>query len=552
MLAAGLCAILLCAGLFARPVFPVDETRYLTVAWEMKQSGNFIVPSLNYEVYHHKPPVLFWLINVVWSIAGVSLYAAMIVPYLVSFALLLLTARLAHRLFPKEPHAGLIAIAFLGGSLPFVIYANLIMFDLLLSVFVVLGITAIWDFVKDSRQSHLLILGVAIGAGILTKGPVMLLHLAFVLLGARFWYCTRENCDRNLSTRHLIKPIVFAILFGALIALSWAIPAAILGGKEFADKIFWGQTAGRMVNAFDHQRPIYWYLMFIPVFVLPWALSATLWKGVKNFVTSCTPEDTEIKRFLSIWIIPLFIAFSLISGKQIHYLVPLMPAIALFFTAGFLRLKTGSQMDVTSGAKQLNIWPILVVVIILSLVPLAMNLTHDWIGSKVDGSVHIEETFSKSNPLIPVFIVSLILIAGMVASRSAIRSDIGSIMTVAVSMVIMMAGFMVAAKNGFLLNYDLSPMAKEIEKLDESNLGVRPLAFARTYHGEFGFMARLSRPVEQIAEADIPSWLAEHPQGLVFYRTKNLKDYSAYHILYQQPYALSGYYAIIEQAVHPH
>ena len=54
---------------------------------------------------------------------------------------------------------------------------------------------------------------------------------------------------------------------GAALALCWAIPAAIEGGKEFADKIFWGQNAGRMVKAFDHQRPfigISLFYLFLP------------------------------------------------------------------------------------------------------------------------------------------------------------------------------------------------------------------------------------------------------------------------------------------------
>ena len=33
------------------PPMPIDETRYLAVAWEMRHSGNFMVPHLNGELY---------------------------------------------------------------------------------------------------------------------------------------------------------------------------------------------------------------------------------------------------------------------------------------------------------------------------------------------------------------------------------------------------------------------------------------------------------------------------------------------------------------------
>ena len=51
------------ATLVYRPVLPIDETRYLSVAWEMWLRGDFLVPHLNGEPYSHKPPLLFWLMN---------------------------------------------------------------------------------------------------------------------------------------------------------------------------------------------------------------------------------------------------------------------------------------------------------------------------------------------------------------------------------------------------------------------------------------------------------------------------------------------------------
>lgn len=48
--------------LFA-PYIPVDETRYLSVAWEMRLNHSFVVPLLNGLPYSNKPPLLFWLIN---------------------------------------------------------------------------------------------------------------------------------------------------------------------------------------------------------------------------------------------------------------------------------------------------------------------------------------------------------------------------------------------------------------------------------------------------------------------------------------------------------
>ena len=72
----GSVAALAALQLWLRPLLPVDETRYLAVAWEMWWRGDFLLPWLNGEPYSHKPPLLFWLIHALWALFGVSELAA--------------------------------------------------------------------------------------------------------------------------------------------------------------------------------------------------------------------------------------------------------------------------------------------------------------------------------------------------------------------------------------------------------------------------------------------------------------------------------------------
>ena len=50
--------ILLVPVVLLLPPLPIDETRYLTVAWEMRRTGEFLVPHLNGLPYAHKPPLI--------------------------------------------------------------------------------------------------------------------------------------------------------------------------------------------------------------------------------------------------------------------------------------------------------------------------------------------------------------------------------------------------------------------------------------------------------------------------------------------------------------
>ena len=64
--------VLVWATLLWRQLIPIDETRYLTVAWEMWLRGDFLVPHLNGQPYSHKPPLIFWLYQLGWTLFGVN------------------------------------------------------------------------------------------------------------------------------------------------------------------------------------------------------------------------------------------------------------------------------------------------------------------------------------------------------------------------------------------------------------------------------------------------------------------------------------------------
>ena len=98
--AAAFWAALMLAVILMRPLTPVDETRYVTVAWEMRQSGNLLQLRLNGALYGHKPPLLFWLVNAGWSLFGVNEWWPRLLTGLFGLGALALLARLARELAP--------------------------------------------------------------------------------------------------------------------------------------------------------------------------------------------------------------------------------------------------------------------------------------------------------------------------------------------------------------------------------------------------------------------------------------------------------------------
>jgi len=310
--------IFIVAAIYSRPLIPIDETRYLSVAWEMWHNNNFLVPHINGLPYSHKPPLLFWTIHLFWWVFGVGEWSGRMVAPLFGLAAILLTRRLAGLLWPSENGISRNVPYILFGMVIWLIYSSLTMFDTLLTCICLVALHAVFEASQTNRKLPWLWLSVAIGLGILAKGPVVLVYVLPVVLLVPWW-----NKGESVSLLRWYGFALGALVAGMGIALCWAIPAAKIGGEEYGQAILFGQTAGRVVNSFAHGRPFYWYLLLLPLFLFPWFFWLPVWQGVKSF------RLDRASRFCLSILLPAFVLLSCISGKQIHYILPLLPVAAL-------------------------------------------------------------------------------------------------------------------------------------------------------------------------------------------------------------------------------
>lgn len=315
-----LAGMIITAAVF-RPALPIDETRYLTVAWEMFLNKQYAVLSLNFEPYHHKPPMLFWLINLSWNIFGVSRAAALVPVFLASALFIFLTHKLSERLFTDKTS---IVPWVMAGSIPFMLYSTLLMFDILIGVFVLAVLIAMLDYARQGKTHLLCAAGILTGLAVLTKGPVAYLYILWPLILYKVW--RRED---DLPPRRFYIALACMIVLSLIPVIIWLVPVVLHSNNNFVYWLLWEQTAGRVTGNFSaaHTRPFYFYLMLAPLLVMPWILFPRTWQRLR----SVTFQDKGIV-FLACWVLPVFASFSVISGKQPHYLVPLLPAAVLFMS----------------------------------------------------------------------------------------------------------------------------------------------------------------------------------------------------------------------------
>lgn len=325
-------------------------------------------------------------------------------------------------------------------------------------------------------------LTVSIGFGVLAKGPVVLLHLLPVAALAPWW-------RPGLPWKRWTGGVLLAVLGGAAIALAWAVPAAIRGGEEYARMIFWGQTAGRVADSFAHKRPFWWYLPLAPVLFFPWLLWPALWR---RFAALRREGLDAGLRFCLAWLLPAFAAFSLISGKQIHYLVPLFPAFAL--CAGRL----------LAGGRPGPLW------LPAAAVAAAGAAMAYYALEGLPGKLEMWD-----NP--PWWPGAALLLAAVLALAPG-RAEDRRLPALALLGAALYACALCFVSGNLWQRYDVHPIAGEIRKLQERGV---PVANNGFYHAQFHFAGRLERPIDELLEAsEIAPWFAAHPDGvLIMYFT---------------------------------
>ncbi|WP_062011818.1 glycosyltransferase family 39 protein [Aureimonas sp. AU4] len=317
-------------SLALRPPIPPDETRYLTVAWEMYLRGDWAVPTLNGQPYHHKPPLLFWLIDSVWTLLGPSRWAAGLVVLATSCLSLFLATRVARSLFPDRRKVWERVAWVMAGTVPFVIYATLILFDLLLTCCVLASFLAMVRLGRTGRWRYGVLAGLAIGLGVLAKGPVVVIHVAWPIALYPLW---RDAA--MVPARRFLAGIALALPAALVPVAVWLVPALLGTDGAFARALLWDQSAGRISGNMEasHPRPFWFYLALLPVLVLPWLLSPPVWRAVPGFRARIAEAgrglDRSRLRMLLAWALGIVAVFSLISGKQPHYVVPTIPLAAI-------------------------------------------------------------------------------------------------------------------------------------------------------------------------------------------------------------------------------
>jgi 4-amino-4-deoxy-L-arabinose transferase-like glycosyltransferase len=317
-----------------------DEPRYAQVAREMIDSGNWFTPFVNGEPYMEKPPVFFWTIAAAsWPFGDVSAVTARVPSVLAAALTTMFTYLLALRLF-NDRIAWWSAIILMTTS-RFWWQARTAQIDMVLTALLTIALYAFWRHTEIPSRRWRALFFAMIAIALLTKGPV---GIVFPLL---LWvaYHWRRPDDRKQF------PLAPGMIAAVFIALLWFIPArfavATAGAGAAIGEDVYRQVIGRALLGVSKAQPPWYYLMELPVDLMPWTLIAPwtvfwIWRNRGN----------DSARLLIAWTMPALVLFSIMVGKRQIYLLPLLPAFAIAIAASIIPLldDTRSRYRITASA----------------------------------------------------------------------------------------------------------------------------------------------------------------------------------------------------------
>lgn len=333
-------------GMARLPVMDRDEARYAQATTQMLETGDYVRIFVQDTPRNKKPIGIHWM-----QVASVGLLSdvearemwAYRLPSLIGAMLAAVAAFWAGTaLFDRR--TALIGAGLFGAGILIGFEAMTAKTDAMLCGVTTLSMAAIaWLYRGGAHPKALsLVFWIAMGVGVLIKGPVTPLIVGLTLLTLFAW-------ERRAAW---MKPLLWwpGPVLAAVIVLPWMIAIGVeTQGAFFADAIG-DDLAPKISGGMEgHGNPPGYYLLLLSLLIFPatYVLPGAVRLAVRAFRAGRS-EDYAPHRFVIAWALPAFVLFELLPTKLAHYTLPTYPALALLGAAA-LAVAAQERWRITQG-----------------------------------------------------------------------------------------------------------------------------------------------------------------------------------------------------------
>lgn len=289
----------------------------------MLRTGDYIIPRLNGAPYLVKPPLLYWAIAGVYSVAGVSEFTARVPTALCGVALVL-SMYLLSRKGAGERAARWGALALLASPYAFqrMRFAELdIPLTLATFLAIIFARNATLSDNKAQRLRFCVVSGAAFGAAVMLKGPVPFLFFWAGLVATLVTSSPRLRDAMRIGIKVSVAAFVLELLLKVVVARLLPAHAKLVGAPIalVIVMLVWSFLALRYSGVPRARIGVWLGAMLIGILLaLPWGLSVlgTMgWDNIRAMLNNQVVERT-------------YVASEINSGAPWYFLVMIVPMLA--------------------------------------------------------------------------------------------------------------------------------------------------------------------------------------------------------------------------------
>lgn len=313
------------------PLMDTTEARYGEIGRKMWLLQDWVTPWFkDGEPFWGKPPLLFWSVATSFGLFGVTEFAARLPSLIVTLATGVVIYRFVARLFDAQTAFGVVAIYL---STWVITYSSgAVITDTFLVFATTLVMTSFWEALHDGPKRAAYLLWIALGVGLLAKGPI---GLVIAGLACGFWVLIRSEWVRWFKRVRLVAGLVLM----HAVAAPWYFIAEqktpgflnyFLIGEHFyrfVEPAWEGDPYGEVK---DQVKGAIWAYYFVAL--LPWTPFILLQFAIRtgrSKVATVYRNDPSLATYLLCWSLAPVVFFTLASNILLTYVMPAVPAVSI-------------------------------------------------------------------------------------------------------------------------------------------------------------------------------------------------------------------------------
>jgi 4-amino-4-deoxy-L-arabinose transferase-like glycosyltransferase len=293
------------------PLFDWDEINFAEIAREMIITHKFSQPQINYQIFTEKPPLFFWMQALSMHIFGINEFAARFPNALLGSIVLPVIFLIGKKI--KDNLFGFIWAMLYGCSILPHLYFKSGIIDPWFNFFIFISIYAIYQIIEFKQKnknyySWILVVSIAAGLSILTKGPV-----AILVLGLTSLIILIKQKFRNFLS---IKDITLIICLTIIVAGLWLMVDFINNGNQFIKEFTIRQW--ELFSSKDAGHGGFFFYHFIVLFFGCFPITPFFIYAFKNKELT-KDEFSTFKKWMLVLFWVVLILFSIVQTKIVHY-----------------------------------------------------------------------------------------------------------------------------------------------------------------------------------------------------------------------------------------